>query len=75
MHIILHITNEIKEFIYGVGRHIDSDVVIIEAGTIYDIEGQQFIEVIRKVGLLMLYLGVLKDGSSGNGTIGITYTT
>ena len=50
--IIPHITNEIKEFIYNVGRHSDADVVITEVGgTIGDIEGQPFIEAIRQVGL------------------------
>ena len=50
--IIPHITNEIKEFIYNVGKHSDADVVITEVGgTIGDIEGQPFIEAIRQVGL------------------------
>lgn len=50
--IIPHITNEIKEFIYNVGRHSDADVVITEVGgTIGDIEGQPFLEAIRQVGL------------------------
>ena len=50
--IIPHITNEIKEFIYSVGRKTDADVVITEVGgTIGDIEGQPFIEAIRQVGL------------------------
>ena len=50
--IIPHITNEIKAFIYNVGRHSDADVVITEVGgTIGDIEGQPFIEAIRQVGL------------------------
>ena len=50
--IIPHITNEIKEFIYSVGKKTDADVVITEVGgTIGDIEGQPFIEAIRQVGL------------------------
>ena len=50
--IIPHITNEIKEFVYNVGKHSDADVVITEVGgTIGDIEGQPFIEAIRQVGL------------------------
>ncbi len=50
--IIPHITNEIKDFIYSVGKKTDADVVITEVGgTIGDIEGQPFIEAIRQVGL------------------------
>ena len=48
---IPHITNEIKEFIYGVGRKTDADVVITEiGGTVGDIESQPFLEAIRQVG-------------------------
>ena len=48
---IPHITNEIKEFIYNVGKKSDADVVITEiGGTIGDIESQPFIEAIRQVG-------------------------
>ena len=43
--VIPHITNEIKEFVYSVGRKTDADVVITEiGGTIGDIESQPFIE-------------------------------
>lgn len=50
--IIPHVTNEIKEFIYHVGKEIDADVVITEiGGTIGDIESQPFIEAIRQVGI------------------------
>ncbi|MCR5593500.1 MAG: CTP synthase [Saccharofermentans sp.] len=50
--IIPHITDEIKRFIYNVGKKTDADVVITEiGGTIGDIEGQPFIEAIRQVGL------------------------
>ncbi|MBR6879511.1 MAG: CTP synthase [Clostridiales bacterium] len=49
--IIPHITDEIKEFIYNVGKTGDADIVITEVGgTIGDIEGQPFIEAIRQVG-------------------------
>ena len=49
---IPHITNEIKKFIYNVGKETTADVVITEiGGTIGDIEGQPFIEAIRQVGL------------------------
>ena len=37
--VIPHITNEIKNFVYNVGKHSDADVVITEiGGTIGDIE-------------------------------------
>ena len=50
--VIPHITNEIKEFIYRVGKRTDADVVITEiGGTIGDIEGQPFIEAARQVSL------------------------
>ena len=49
---IPHITDEIKAFIYQVGKKTDADVVITEiGGTIGDIESQPFIEAIRQVGL------------------------
>ncbi len=49
--IIPHITNEIKEFIYGVGRQTGADVVITEiGGTVGDMESQPFLEAIRQVG-------------------------
>jgi len=49
---IPHITDEIKRFIYAVGKRTDADVVISEiGGTIGDIESQPFIEAIRQVGL------------------------
>ena len=48
---IPHITNEIKNFIYNVGREGSADVVITEiGGTIGDIESQPFIEAIRQIG-------------------------
>ena len=50
--VIPHITNEIKEFIYRVGKKTNADVVITEiGGTIGDIESQPFIEAIRQVSL------------------------
>ena len=50
--VIPHITDEIKEFIYRVGKHSDADVVITEiGGTIGDIEIQPFIEAARQVSL------------------------
>ena len=49
--IIPHVTNEIKDFIYKVGKTSDADVVITEiGGTIGDIESQPFLEAIRQVG-------------------------
>ena len=50
--VIPHITNEIKEFIYNVGKKSDADVVITEiGGTIGDIESQPFIEAVRQISL------------------------
>ena len=48
--VIPHITNEIKEFIYTVGRKTSADIVITEiGGTVGDIESQPFMEAIRQV--------------------------
>ena len=50
--VIPHITNEIKEFVYRVGRQTDADIVITEiGGTIGDIESQPFLEAIRQIAL------------------------
>ena len=50
--VVPHITSEIKDFIYRVGRETDADVVITEiGGTIGDIESQAFIEAIRQISL------------------------
>ncbi len=50
--VIPHITDEIKRFIYNVGKTSDADVVITEiGGTIGDIESQPFIEAARQVSL------------------------
>lgn len=48
--VIPHITNEIKSFIYSVGKKTSADVVITEiGGTTGDIESQPFLEAIRQV--------------------------
>lgn len=50
--VIPHITNEIKNFIYSVGKKSNADVVITEiGGTVGDIESQPFLEAIRQVSL------------------------
>ena len=50
--VIPHITNEIKEFVYRVGRKTNADVVITEiGGTIGDIESQPFLEAVRQISL------------------------
>ena len=50
--VIPHITNEIKNFIYSVGKKSNADVVITEiGGTVGDIESQPFMEAIRQVSL------------------------
>ena len=50
--VIPHITNEIKEFVYGVGKRTNADVIITEiGGTIGDIESQPFIEAVRQISL------------------------
>ncbi len=50
--VIPHITNEIKDFVYRVGRETLADVVITEiGGTIGDIESQPFLEAARQVSL------------------------
>ena len=49
---IPHITNEIKEFIYNVGKKTDADIIITEiGGTIGDIESQPFVEAVRQISL------------------------
>ena len=48
--VIPHITDEIKGFVYTVGRKTGADVVITEiGGTAGDIESQPFLEAIRQV--------------------------
>ncbi len=50
--VIPHITNEIKEFVYRVGKKTNADVVITEiGGTVGDIESQPFIEAVRQISL------------------------
>ena len=50
--VIPHITNEIKEFVYRVGKQTSADVVITEiGGTIGDIESQPFLEAVRQISL------------------------
>lgn len=54
--VIPHITNEIKSFIYSVGKKTEADVVITEiGGTAGDIESQPFLEAIRQVALEVGY--------------------
>lgn len=48
--IIPHVTDEIKRFVYSVGRKENVDVVLTEiGGTIGDIESQPFLEAIRQI--------------------------
>lgn len=48
--VIPHITNEIKERVYRVGKEDNADIVITEiGGTVGDIESLPFIEAIRQV--------------------------
>lgn len=48
--VIPHITNEIKEFVYRVGKTSTADIVITEiGGTIGDIESQPFLEAVRQI--------------------------
>ena len=50
--IIPHITDEIKDFVYRVGKKTNADVVITEiGGTVGDIESQPFIEAVRQISL------------------------
>lgn len=50
--VIPHITGEIKDFVYRVGKQTDADVVITEiGGTIGDIESQPFLEAVRQISL------------------------
>ncbi len=48
--VIPHITNEIKERVYRVGKQAGTDIVITEiGGTVGDIESTPFLEAIRQV--------------------------
>jgi CTP synthase len=50
--VIPHITDEIKKFIYSVGKKSNADIVITEiGGTTGDIESQPFLEAIRQISL------------------------
>ena len=50
--VIPHVTNEIKEFVYGLAAKTSADVVITEiGGTIGDIESQPFLEAVRQISL------------------------
>lgn len=50
--VIPHITNEIKDFVYSVGKKAEADIVITEiGGTVGDIESQPFIEAVRQISL------------------------
>ncbi len=50
--VIPHITQEIKDFIYGLEKKTGADVIITEiGGTTGDIESQPFLEAARQVGL------------------------
>jgi CTP synthase len=50
--VIPHITNEIKNFIYGGAKNSGADVLITEiGGTTGDIESQPFLEAIRQISL------------------------
>lgn len=50
--IIPHVTDEIRRFVYNVGKKADADIVITEiGGTVGDIESQPFIEAIRQIAL------------------------
>ena len=50
--VIPHITNEIKDFVYRVGKQTSADIVITEiGGTIGYIESQPFIEAARQISL------------------------
>ena len=50
--VIPHNTNEIKRFVYNVGKKTDADVVITEiGGTIGDIESTPFVEAARQISL------------------------
>ena len=50
--VIPHVTNEIKDFVYRVGKQTDADIVITEiGGTIGDIESQPFLEAVRQISL------------------------
>ena len=50
--VIPHVTDEIKSFVYRVGKQTDADIIITEiGGTIGDIESQPFLEAVRQISL------------------------
>ena len=50
--VIPHVTNEIKSFIYQVGKKGNADIIITEiGGTTGDIESQPFLEAVRQISL------------------------
>lgn len=50
--VIPHITDEIKSFVFSVGKRSDADIIITEiGGTAGDIESQPFLEAARQVAL------------------------
>ena len=50
--VVPHITNEIKDRLYRVGSHSDTDIVITEiGGTVGDIESTPFLEAIRQASI------------------------
>ena len=61
--VIPHITNEIKDFVYRVGKKTDADVVITEiGGTIGDIESQSEERRVGKEYILSLHDALLMIG-------------
>ena len=76
--VIPHITNEIKDFIYNVGKTSNADVIITEiGGTVGDIESQPFLEAIRQVSLeqgkISLFCNVKPDCVIENKTLPVLY--
>ena len=50
--VVPHITNEIKDRLYRVGKSTDTDIVITEiGGTVGDIESTPFLEAIRQASI------------------------
>jgi len=48
--VIPHVTNAIKDHVYGLAKHSEADVLIVEiGGTVGDIESLPFLEAIRQV--------------------------
>lgn len=50
--VIPHVTDEIKSFVYTVGKTTDADIIITEiGGTTGDIESQPFLEAVRQISI------------------------